>query len=478
MWLITGLVITYHPFPNVTNKQKYAKMDAIQIQDSLPPISNILERIDSDEKIRKISIDQFNGQTRFNIKTDKSLHRILADTLQQLSPISETTILNIAHTWSDGAISKIDTLQERDIWIMYNRYMDELPIYKIHFDDKASNQLYISSRSGEVQQFTSFSERTWAYVGAIPHKLYFPFLRKHTKLWADVVTVLSLICLASILTGIYVGIEVYVKTYRKNRKLKSPYKKLAYKWHHIAGMVFCIFLVTWSISGSVSIQKVPQWIAKTHSPIPNGIKGKAIDFDTYALDYRQVLNAHQDVKKIEFSHFQGKPIYNVITGSEQVSLDASSQMIASLYLTEDDIAKAMKKNHGDANFSIQLITEHEDYYLPWKRELALPAYKVMVNDADKSLYYINPKNGEYKYLNNNRKVRNWMFFGLHYFHIKWLVDRPVLWTIALWTLTLGCLVVSLTGVWLSGRYIKRKYKKASRKFNSSSNKNTICDKEK
>lgn len=470
MWLITGLVITYHPFPNVTNEQKYAKMDAVQHQDSLPPISTILERISNDEKIRKISIDQFNGQTRFNVKTDKNLHHLLCDTLEQLLPINENTILNISQNWSNGDISKIDTLKERDIWIMYNRYINELPIYKIHFDDEAANQLYISSKSGEVQQFTSFSERAWAYVGAIPHKLYFPFLRKHTKLWADLVTVLSLICLASILTGIYVGIEVYIKNYQKNRKLRSPYKKTVYKWHHITGIVFFIFLITWSISGTVSIQKVPQWIAKTHNPIPHGIKGKSIAAEKYTLDYRQVLEEFDNVKEIEYSVFQGKPVYNVIVEAEKIAIDASCKQVKELYLTKEDVETAMIANHGDANFSIELINEHEDYYLSWRRELALPAYKVMVNDADQSLYYINPKNGEYKYLNHNRKVRNWMFFGLHYFHIKWLVDRPVLWTITLWTLTLGCIVVSLTGVWLSSRYIKRKYKKASRKFYSVSNK--------
>lgn len=474
MWLISGLVITYHPFPNVGNEQKYANMDAIEVQDSLPSISEILSRIDSIEKVKKVSIEQFNGQTRFNIKTDKSLHRLAAHPSQELLPISENTILNIASKWSNGTIAQIDTLKERDIWIMYNRYIDELPIYKITYDDEAGNQLYISSRSGEVQQFTTFSERAWAYVGAIPHKLYFPFLRKHTKLWADVVTVLSLVCLVSILTGIYVGIEVYVKNYRKNRKLQSPYKKMSYKWHHIAGIVFCIFLITWSISGSVSIQKVPQWIAKTHNPIPHGIRGKAIPYNKYTLDYRRVLDEYDEVKEIEFSMFQGKPTYNVVVGAEQIAIDASGTEVEKLFLTENNIAKVVKYNHGDADFSIQLITEYEDYYLPWKRDLSLPAYKVMVQDADQSLYYINPTNGEYKYLNYNRKVRKWMFFGLHYFHIKWLVDRPVLWTITLWTLTLGCLVVSLTGVWLSGRYIKRKYKKARRKLRPSSQNDKLC----
>lgn len=383
-------------------------------------------------------------------------------------------VAKIADRWSNGNIAKIDTLQERDIWIMYNRYMKELPIYKIHFDDNEKHQLYISSRTGEVQQYTTFSERAWAYVGAIPHKLYFPILRKHTEVWAETVTVLSILCLVAILTGVYLGVNVIIRSYKKSKKIESPYRKQSYRWHHILGLIFSLFLITWCISGALSIRKVPQWMAKTHKPIPMGIKGKSIGYNGYVLDYRDILDKYDDVKQIEFSYFQGKPTYNTIIGSEQKSFDASTSEIRELYLNDKDIEKVVKYNHGDANFKMELINDYEEYYLQWKRDLVLPVYKVSVSDVDNSIYYINPKNGDYKYINDNRKVRKWLFNGLHYFHIKWLTDRPILWTIVIWTLCLGCTIVSLTGVWLGGRYLKRKFIKIRRHMSSSPNKNKTC----
>lgn len=475
MWFFTGLVITYYPFPNVTNEQKYANMESIQMGNQSFNIFDSLNKIAQQEKIKKISLEQFQGQPFYHIKTDQKEYKLSSVAQQIEQNIDLNTIRAIAQRWSEKPISKIDTLAERDIWIMYNRYIKELPIYKIYFDDEEKHQLYISSKTGEVQQFTSFSERAWAYIGAIPHKLYIPALRKNTKLWADTVTVFSLIALFVGLSGLYVGIDACVRRYKNRKKIESPYRKKAYRWHHILGIIFSLFIITWSISGALSLRKAPQWMTKTHNPIPMGIKGEAIGFDKFVLDYKEILEQYDSVKRIEWSYFQDKPVYNVIIDNKRVSFDASSPIVQELNLTEIDIKNVVRYNHGEVDYKVETISDYEDYYMPWTRSLPLPVYKVAVADEDNSIYYINPKNGDYKYVNNNRKIRKWLFFGLHYFHIKWLVDRPVLWTITLWTLTLGCLGVSLTGVWLGGRYYKRKFRKIKRQIGSL-NKNKICQK--
>lgn len=470
MWFITGLIIIYHPFPNVTNEQKYANLDSIHFTDQLTNIFDSISKIAENEKINEITLEQFQGQSLYNVKTDKSLYQLFSDRTKSGKRIDLNTIKNIAGKWSRAPISKIDTLTKRDIWIMYNRYMKELPVYKVYFDDEEKHQLYISSKSGEVQQFTSFSERAWAYIGAIPHKFYIPALRKNTRVWADTVTALSLVCLFVGITGLYVGIDVSVRRYRYKKRIQSPYRRKAYRWHHILGIIFSFFIITWSISGALSLRKVPQWMAKIHNPIPMGIKGKAISFDKYILDHKDILKQYGDVKQIEWSYFQGKPVYNVVIGNQQVSFDASTSVIQELNLTEADIKKAINHNHGELDFTIETISDYENYYMPWRRSLTLPVYKVTVADTDNSIYYINPKNGDYKYVNDNRKVRKWLFYGLHYFHIKWLVDKPVLWTITIWILVLGCTGVSLTGVWLGGRYYKRKFRKIKRRISSSNKK--------
>ena len=91
--------------------------------------------------------------------------------------------------------------------------------------------------------------------------------------------------------------------------------------------------------------------------------------------------------------------------------------------------------------------------------MPLTAYKVEVDNADRSLYYVDPATGEFRYLNRARKAKKWVFSGLHYLNIHWLVERPVLWTIAIWTLCLGGAYVSLSGIWLGIKYLRRKMRR-------------------
>ena len=98
---------------------------------------------------------------------------------------------------------------------MYSRYLDELPIYKFYFDDPAGSQVYVASRSGEVLMYTDRKSRTWAWMGAIPHKLYFPAIRSDVDRWKVWLLVGSSLCLIASLSGLYAGLYVWIKNVGK-----------------------------------------------------------------------------------------------------------------------------------------------------------------------------------------------------------------------------------------------------------------------
>ena len=95
---------------------------------------------------------------------------------------------------------------------------------------------------------------------------------------------------------------------------------------------------------------------------------------------------------------------------------------------------------------VSLIDEFDNYYLSRRVSLELPVYKIEVEDTNGSLYYVNPETGYIRYLNNNKMVRKWLFNGIHYLDVSWLVNRPALWTFVLWFLCIGCGIVCFTGV--------------------------------
>jgi len=70
----------------------------------------------------------------------------------------------------------------------------------------------------------------------------------------------------------------------------------------------------------------------------------------YALDYRKAitLTATPDdpVKTIEWTHYQGIPLYRLRTVSKEVTLDASTDTIRPFRITEEMILAAAKRLAG------------------------------------------------------------------------------------------------------------------------------------
>lgn len=461
MWFVSGLVLIYHHFPDITDEQKYEKAESLP--SLLPDLHNILAYHQIEEgKVKSLSIKSFQGQALFSIKTKDSTYLFCADTTQDVFPITSKTIDNVVKSWVNAPITKIDTIYQRDQWIMYSSYMHKMPMYKYYFNDAEKHQLYISTKTAEVQQMTDKHQRLWAWIGSIPHKFYIPAIRKNADNWIKLIQTAGIIALLAALSGIYVGADVLYRQYKKRRELKSPYKMFEYKWHHILGLIFGIFMVTFAFSGTMALQKIPQWVIKTHGYYrvkDSQMRGSHLNLGNFITDYRTILAQYPNVKRIKWTHFQDTPVYDIIANNERICIDASSVEPKELFLSSENIGKAIHKLHKKEVYKISLINEYEEYYISKWSKLPLPAYKVTIKNDDHSCYYIDPKTGDFKYLNKSKEAKKWIFSGLHYLNIKWLLLHPILWTIAIWTLCLGGASVSFTGIWLGIKYIIRKTKR-------------------
>jgi len=131
------------------------------------------------------------------------------------------------------------------------------PLYKYSFSD--GQQVYVSGRNAEVIQYTTTSSRFWAYLGAIPHWLYFTPLRKHQAEWFSFVVWSSGIGSIAALLGIVVAIWMLSpsKRYRHAGVPTSiPYRGWK-RWHTIFGLFFGIVTLTWAFSGMLSMGPFP-----------------------------------------------------------------------------------------------------------------------------------------------------------------------------------------------------------------------------
>ena len=288
-------------------------------------------------------------------------------------------------------------------------------------------------------------------------------IRKDVDVWETTITIGGLICLIAALSGMYVGIDALLRNRRNKKRWGSPYKKRMYRWHHIAGLIFGIFLVAWGLSGMMAMQRIPKWLVPMEGDYffkesKMWSSSKMLPTEKYALDYRLLSTKYHDLKQVTWSRIGDIPIYRIINGEEEICINAFERQIEELTIPIPVIEKAVRKMNGkDTTFTIRQMDEYDEYYLSRTHTLPLPVYKVDIDNADKTTYYINPHNGDTKYLTQNKRVKKWVFSGIHYLNIKWLVEHPVIWTILIWTLCLGGAFVSLTGVILGKRFIRRKH---------------------
>ena len=62
-------------------------------------------------------------------------------------------------------------VEEIDQWTVGGAGRGQRPLYKYSWPD--GQQAYVSGVTADVVQYTTTSSRFWAYLGAIPHWLYF-----------------------------------------------------------------------------------------------------------------------------------------------------------------------------------------------------------------------------------------------------------------------------------------------------------------
>ena len=460
MWFLSGFVMIYHPFPGASTDERLSKYDYLT-----PPAAELQTVWDSLGRV--YSLSSYMDEPVF--RAQKGTFDAASLTPHQAPTIDGKHIRAVANQWCKADILKIDTLTDIDQWIPTEGYLAQMPIYKFHFADKAKHQLYIDSKRGDVIQFTNCDNRFWAWLGAIPHWVYFTQLRRHSKVWFESVYWSSGIGSVMIIAGMYWGIR-NARLFWKRKRSISPYKKRWIRWHHLFGLLFGIFIFTFAFSGMMSMANTSKWfkMTETDTKATRAII-KAPTAKDFKLDYRKVIAAHPNkIRQMTWRNFANHTFYHLTCDGETLYIDASTNdKVEPLNISEAEITALIRSVHGtDAKLTTEWLQQYDTYYVKDhgdKVPLGLPVYKISVDNNENSCYYINPTTGHFRHINDAARYRHWLYPGLHTLRFGFLVNRPWLWTVVMWTTLLGGTVVSITGLYLSVRYLKRQTRNIKRK---------------
>lgn len=459
MWFVSGVVMMYVGYPSLTDEERLAGLAPLRFEQAAvspaavldglpqPPRRMVLEMQggDNPEPVWRI-VDARGGR-----------HTVSARDGRVPGPVDAAQAEAIARDFSGRAGAHWAETLERDQWTVPQGLDPLRPLHRIEVGDAAGTELYVSSRNGEVVRDTTRSERLWNWLGSVPHWIYFTPLRADPPLWHDVVVWLSGACIVSAVTGIVIGI-LRVRLRRRFRNgAVTPYTGWM-AWHHIAGLIGGFFVLTWIVSGWLSMNP-NGWFQR--GPVDAAVMARYTGAGTSpfpwppaSLPTGEGAAAPREAVPL---WFDGKPLLQLRDAQAYVRvIDAATGAIASIS-REDILRAAPRLRPGSAVTQATLQAREDFHWYGHHRERIVPVWRLQFDDPARSWIYIDPASGQVVGSNDsNSRLRRWLFNAAHSLDFPWLIQYRPAWDIVMWLLSIIGAVASASGVVIGWRRLLRK----------------------
>jgi hypothetical protein len=240
------------------------------------------------------------------------------------------------------------------------------------------------------------------------------------------------------------------------------------RWHYVLGYSFGLVTFTWIFSGLASMDP-GNW-----SPGPEASLSEKQAFAGGPLETRAfqaelpvgaaALMACLHPKELELILSDGKPYYLARQDSKTVRLLAGTPDANNVCLTQvstEDVSAASSNLVTGSHVSdTALLTSYDAYYYDRHDIKPLPVLRVRLDDASKTVLYVNLRTGliEARYTNRSRLER-WLYNGLHSLDFPFLYHHRPLWDTTVIVLSIGGFLLSGSGIVLSFKYLRKSSKK-------------------
>jgi len=468
-WFASGIVMMYWQYPQVSPDDRLSRapaLDAARIR--LSPQEAYGRLGGGGGAPSEARLVTFDGRPAYRFGFGDGSAIVYADNGEMPEEFPPEMTLRTASAWTGqppGGAKEKD-IAEEDQWTVSEEFADVRPLRKYSWAD--GEQVYISALTGDVVQYTTRGSRLAAWFGAIPHWLYFTPLRKRSQQWARIVIWASGLGTAAAILGITVGLWMYSpsRSYRSGGAPASfPYHGNK-RWHAILGLLFGIFACTWAFSGMLSMDPFPQLQSGRGSGAGARIAAalrQAPPLDAFSAKSPQEAIAQAKasfgaaVKELEMTSFAGEPAYLGSFAPNETRVIPVQGQPAAEFDRAQIISVSRQAARPFAVTEARLVTEYEAYYLDRENRLPLPAIFVRLDDAGRSMYYIDPKTARIVQAYNSRSRWNrWLYHGLHSLNFPWLYKYRPAWDIVVIALLLGGGSLSVTALLLAWNVLWRK----------------------
>jgi PepSY-associated TM region len=448
MWCLSGIVMMYVSYPALGEGVRLEHLQPIAWRDCC----KVADAIRADFDLERIWIEMLDGRpVLFSGEESRPIDLTTGSRVEEISAAQAAAVAKSYAASGSPATPRLLGLIDRDQWTVSGDFNSARPLYHFALADAAGTELYVSSRNGRAAQMTTARERFWSWLGAVPHWLYFTELRQHPKIWSRVVIYTSLLGCFLAGVGIYLGI---CRLRARPAGRWSPYVGFNL-WHHIAGLVFGVFALTWVLSGLLSMNPWG-WLqgagAQAESTAIEGAPGSSAAGLDVVL--QNLVSAHPAAVSLKAAPLNDE-LYFVASRASGERLRLNERGAPAPLGGPELKILAHALGSGATPSVPELLTQEDDYYFSHHRELAvLPVYRLVL--ASGTRYYLDSVSGMLvAKLDAGRRAYRWLHEGLHRLDFAdGLRARPQ-WDLIMLLLMSGVTVLCATGAYLGYRRLTR-----------------------
>jgi hypothetical protein len=473
MWFASGIVMMYRGFPSVSPQDRLLRLPALDPERITLSAEEAFAAL-GDRTPAQVTLTSFDGRPAY-VGAGVVIY---ADDGTEQGAVGEGMVDRAAALWSGLPLRDATktSVVEVDQWTVGGGLRTLRPMYKYSWPD--GQQVYVDGNTADVVQYTTTASRFWAYLGAIPHWLYFTPFRSGYRTWSSTVVWSALIGTAVALLGLVIAAWMYSPRRRYRHAgvpTGIPYRGWK-RWHMTAGLLFGVMAVSWTFSGMLSMGPFPimdrlaTWarppsaagqagrFERTGLDLSNVLRGERLDLSSYRdRSPREAIAAVKgfEVKEVEYTSFSGEPMYLLTDGRSDTRI-VPVRGEPSATFDVDYLMGRLRRAAGSRLAELRLMEEYDLYYLDRRQSRPLPVIALRVNDSVNSRYYVDPRTATViASYDATAWVDRWLYRGLHSLDFPWLYNNRPLWDVVVIGLLLGGTALSVTSVVLAFRVVAR-----------------------
>jgi hypothetical protein len=455
IWFASGAVLHFVSFPSLSAADRHAGGEPIDMAQLRIDPSDALAKVPAATDLRLVSVA---GRPVYLAQGARGTWASIAGDTGEVLPLRSARIATtVAERFAGIPVGGVSGPLDYDQWIVHQNFDPFRPFYRVHLNDSEGTDLYVSARTGEVLQRTRFAQRAWNWSGAVIHWIYFTPLRKSWSAWNQVVWWVSLVALLSSAVGTWLGLLRMASNRAAGRRGLSPFRGWM-RWHHIIGLFASAIVVSWMLSG---------WLSMDHGrlfsrPEPSRQQSLQVSGLSVAAIARAIpltsIRALAPASEITFNALAGHAFitaYDSAGGVRSSFPDPPPGQV--LPRLSDSLLLSGLEPLWPGHVHPAAVGDAYDRVYRLAESAAAETAVFEVSDETLRLYVDRHSGRVLAVMDTSRRQYAWIYYALHTFQFPGLIEHPEIRSVLVLVLLALGFLSSLTGVVLSVKRLRREF---------------------